>query len=127
MTGVVAGTAVAAAFSGPEGESEAAQRVSAMAPLAALCTIARFHHVAADPATLAHQLGLSPSDTNDTIDTATLLRAARQLGLNAKRSATDLKRLALAPLPALAVLRADDGHERFVVLAQCDAQRVLLQ
>jgi multidrug resistance efflux pump len=30
-----------------------------LAPLAALCAIARFHQVAADPATLAHQLGLS--------------------------------------------------------------------
>ncbi|MCU4121938.1 cysteine peptidase family C39 domain-containing protein, partial [Variovorax sp. N23] len=119
-------------MSAVQGELIAEDRASApspdarrsWAPLAALCTVARFHQIAADPATLAHQLGLAPSDA---IDTATLLRAAKQLGLSAKRSVTDLKRLALAPLPALAVLRADDGHERFVVLAQCDAQRVLLQ
>ncbi|WP_082754759.1 type I secretion system permease/ATPase [Variovorax sp. PAMC 28711] len=124
MTSVVADTPVTVVSPGVNEKSGIAQQVSAAAPLAALCTIARFHQIAADPATLAHQLGLVPSDP---IDTPTLLRAAKQLGLNAKRSSTDLKRLALAPLPALAVLRAEDGGEHFVVLAQCDAQRVLLQ
>jgi subfamily B ATP-binding cassette protein HlyB/CyaB len=49
------------------------------------------------------------------------------LGLKAKSSRTTPERLSLTPLPALAVLRNEDGSERFVVLAQCDAQRVLLQ
>ena len=37
---------------------------AALAPAAlqALCGIARFHQVAADAATLAHQLGLQPSE-----------------------------------------------------------------
>ena len=43
-----------------------------MAPLAALCAIARFHQVAADPATLAHQLGLS---ANQILTTADLIHA----------------------------------------------------
>ncbi|WP_280807721.1 ABC transporter transmembrane domain-containing protein, partial [Variovorax boronicumulans] len=95
-----------------------------MASLAALCTIARFHQVAADASLLAHQLGLTPSEP---VDTSTLLRAAKQLGLKAKSSRTTPERLSLTPLPALAVLRNEDGSERFVILAQCDAQRVLLQ
>jgi subfamily B ATP-binding cassette protein HlyB/CyaB len=92
--------------------------------LVALCTVARFHQIAADAALLAHQLGLTPSEP---IDTATLLGAAKRLGLKAKSSRTTLERLSLTPLPALAVLRDESGQERFVILAQCDSQRVLLQ
>ena len=97
---------------------------SAHPSLIALCTVARFHQIAADASLLAHQLGLTPSEP---IDTAALLRAAKQLGLKAKSSRTTPERLSLTPLPALAVLRNEDGSERFVILAQCDAQRVLLQ
>ncbi|MFM9927910.1 hypothetical protein VLK31_33420, partial [Variovorax sp. H27-G14] len=60
---------------------------------------------------LAHQLGLAPSEP---ITTATLLQAARQLGLKAKASRTTPERLSLTPLPALAVLRNEDGSERVV-------------
>ncbi|WP_093434970.1 type I secretion system permease/ATPase [Variovorax sp. 770b2] len=97
---------------------------SAMAPLAALCAVARFHQVPADPSLLSHQLGLTPSEP---IATDTLLQAARHLGLKARSTRTTAERLSLTPLPALAVLRNEDGSERFVILAQCDAQRVLLQ
>ena len=103
-------------------------RASPAPGLVALCTVAQFHHIAADAALLAHQLGLPPSAP---VVTATLLRAAKQLGLKAKSTRTTLDRLSLTPLPALALLRAgdgeEDGSERFVILAQCDAQRVLLQ
>ncbi|MBB3178466.1 type I secretion system permease/ATPase [Variovorax sp. Sphag1AA] len=92
--------------------------------LLALCTLARIHQIAADPATLAHQLGLSPGEA---IDTSTILRAARHLGLKAKRSRTAVDRLPLTPLPALALLRDAEGQDRVVILAQCDAQRVLMQ
>jgi subfamily B ATP-binding cassette protein HlyB/CyaB len=88
--------------------------------LDALCLIARLHHVAADPAALLHQLG---KVTRETVDIDDLLLAARQLGLKAKRSRTDVPRLPLAALPALALMR--DG--RVVVLAQCDGRRVLIQ
>ncbi|TAL22546.1 MAG: type I secretion system permease/ATPase [Aquabacterium sp.] len=90
----------------------------------ALCLIARLHHVAADPGTLAHQLGISPSQQ---VDTAGLLLAAKHLGLKAKLSRTTADRLNLSPLPALARLRAADGSLQWVVLAQCDGQRVLFQ
>jgi ATP-binding cassette, subfamily B, bacterial HlyB/CyaB len=101
------------------------------ASLTALCTIARIHQVAADPATLAHQLGLSP---NDHLSVADLLRAARHLGLKAKQSRTQPDRLNLAALPALALMRrqgadskSNSGGVDAVILAQCDGQRVLLQ
>ena len=94
------------------------------AALAALCAIARLHHVAADPATLAHQLGLSSGEPWTVDD---LLHAAKHLGLKAKRSNTTVERLALTPLPALALMRTEDDSLRVVILAQCDGQRVLLQ
>ncbi|MGP1682455.1 MAG: cysteine peptidase family C39 domain-containing protein, partial [Giesbergeria sp.] len=64
--------------------------------LAALCVIARFHHIAADPATLAHQLGLRPSEA---VAASDLLQAARHLGLKARLSRTTIGRLALSPCP----------------------------
>src|SRR3954451_22776232 len=45
--------------------------------LAALCLAARLHNIAADPHTLAHQLGIA---ANDRVSTGDLLRAAWQLG-----------------------------------------------
>jgi subfamily B ATP-binding cassette protein HlyB/CyaB len=94
------------------------------APLLALCAIARLHQIAADPATLAHQLGWSANEAPRIDD---LLLAAQHLGLKAKRSRTTTDRLALTPLPALAVMRTDDDSLRVVILVQCDGQRVLLQ
>jgi len=102
-------------------QERSTQRFSA---LAALCVIARFHQVAADPATLAHQLGLPPSESASTQD---LLRGAKHLGLQAKLSRTSIERLSLSPLPALALLHDGADGKRAVVLAQCDGQRVLLQ
>lgn len=101
-----------------------AGRAVDLAPLVALCAIARFHQVAADPATLAHQLGLSNSDpvTRDDV-----LRAAQHLGLKAKLSRTSVGRLSLTPLPALAAMHTPDGTLRLVILAQSDGQRVLFQ
>ena len=98
-------------------------QTDALAPLAALCAVARLHQVAADPATLAHQLGLSASDA---LTAADVLRAAQHLGLKAKLSRTTPQRLGLTPLPALALMRTEDSL-RLVILAQCDGQRVLLQ
>ena len=95
-----------------------------MAPLAALCAIARFHQVAADPAALAHQLGLS---SNDLLASADLLRAAKHLGLKAKRISSSIERLGLTPLPALALMRTSDETLRVVILAQSDGKRVLFQ
>ena len=88
--------------------------------LEALCLIARLHHIAADPAALRHQLGKAASESIDADD---LLLAAQHLGLKAKRSRNDVQRLALAALPALALMQGG----RVVVLAQCDGRRVLIQ
>lgn len=90
------------------------------AGLVALCLLARLHHIGADAAALAHQLGIPPSREPSTEE---LLLAAKHLGLKAKLSRSQPDRLSLVPLPALALLR--DG--RVVVLAQCDGQRVLFQ
>ena len=90
----------------------------ASAALSALCLIARLHHIAADPAQLAHQLGWTASHLPSTDD---LLYAAKHLGLKAKLSRGSADRLNLAALPALALLRSGG----LVMLAQCDGQRVL--
>ncbi|WP_296447002.1 cysteine peptidase family C39 domain-containing protein, partial [Rhodoferax sp. UBA5149] len=109
----------------PDGlTKDSASKADALAPLAALCTVARFHQIAADPATLAHQLGLSASDTLSASD---VLRAAQHLGLKAKLSRSTVDRLALTPLPALALMRTEDETLRLVILAQSDGQRVLFQ
>ena len=92
--------------------------------LQALCLVARLHQVAADAPTLAHQLGLAATEP---LTRADLLRAAKHLGLKAKLSRTPIERLAHAPLPALAVMRTEDGSLRLAILAQCDGQRVLFQ
>jgi len=89
-----------------------------------LCLLARLHHIAAEPAALAHQLGIPPSEAISDTD---LLRAAKHLGLKSKVSRTSPDRLNMAALPALAKLIGPDGRERWVLLAQCDGQRVLFQ
>ena len=92
--------------------------------LTALCLIARLHHVAADPANLAHRLGWPPSHSPRPHD---LLLAARELGLKAKLSKSSVERLTLISLPALAIVDDGAGAPKVVVLAQCDGQRVLFQ
>ena len=104
---------------------------AASAALSTLCLIARLHHIAADPAHLAHQLGWPASHEPDVDD---LLLAALALGLKAKLSRSSADRLELVPLPALAIMSdgvagsapaRKAGVVRIVMLAQCDGQRVL--
>lgn len=110
----------------PTGNDSPAQseRQGVPAALQALCLIARLHQVPADPANLMHQFAfpagveLRPSD---------LLQAAKHLGLKARLHASTRERLALVPLPAIALLTGPDGGFRYVILAQCDGQRVLYQ
>ncbi len=96
----------------------------AYAGLAALCLIARLHHVAADPESLAHRLGWPPSHSPRPGD---LLLAARTLGLKAKLSRSSADRLTLVSLPALAIVGDGAAGSMVVVLAHCDGQRVLFQ
>jgi subfamily B ATP-binding cassette protein HlyB/CyaB len=86
--------------------------------------VARLHHVVAEPAHLAHQLGWSPRHLPSASD---LLIAAKSLGLKAKLSRSGTDRLSLLPLPAIAFVRDASGAPQAVVLAQCDGERVLLQ
>lgn len=116
-------TAIDAAAS-PVAQEEAAPAapaaVAARAALEALVMVARLHQLPADADALAHQLPVSAADTDTT---TLLLLAARQLGLKARRVRTEALRLALTPLPALALM--SDGC--VAVLAQADDTRVLLQ
>ncbi|MGE4237432.1 ABC transporter transmembrane domain-containing protein, partial [Hydrogenophaga sp.] len=96
------------------------------APLAALCLVARLHQVACEPAVIAHALGIPKAQAASTND---VLLGARHVGLKAKLTRSTLDRLSQVPLPALALLR--DPRQpgmapRTVVLAQVNAQRVLI-
>ena len=91
-----------------------------LSALRALATLARLHGVQADPASLAHELGLG---SGDAASAPLLLQAARAVGLQARRTRSSVQRLALAPLPALALMA--DGS--VALLARADAGRVLLQ
>ncbi|MEY4765192.1 MAG: hypothetical protein RI907_1865 [Pseudomonadota bacterium] len=93
-------------------------------PWRALTLLARLHHIATDPETLAHTRGISPGEV---VSDTELLAAAKDLGLKAKISRTLASRLSLAPLPAMARIKHEDGSDRWVLLAQCDGQRVLYQ
>jgi len=104
-------------------DEPSAGSLQARDPLASLVLLARLHHIACDPDTLRHDLGLSPhAELSDT----ELLLAARKLGLKSKLSTTPADRLNLAALPALARIHVD-GSPRWVLIAQCDGQRVLYQ
>jgi subfamily B ATP-binding cassette protein HlyB/CyaB len=103
-----------------DAEAPAASHGGVREGLAALSLVARLHRVAADPDQLAHQLGMSPTAPLSAMD---LVRAARHLGLRARRVRTGADRLPLTPLPALAFMR--DGS--VAVLARVDGPRALLQ
>lgn len=90
--------------------------------LTCLLMMAGLHGVAAEPAQLRHQHGHEPFTAQ------TVLLAAQQLGLSAKLVTQDVQRLALAPLPAVAI----DQEGRFFTLARVDTShqdtpRVLIQ
>jgi ATP-binding cassette, subfamily B, bacterial HlyB/CyaB len=100
------------------------ERAGPSKSLITLVLLARLHHIAADPGTLSHQLGLASSEQ---LTPFQVLRAAKHLGLKAKITRTSADRLNLAALPAMAKLSNSDGIDRWVLLAQCDGQRVLFQ
>ncbi|HEY1140848.1 MAG TPA: cysteine peptidase family C39 domain-containing protein, partial [Lysobacter sp.] len=86
--------------------------------LAGLCLIAQFHGVAADAAQLAHEFGRN----GERFDETALLLAARKLGLKARVTAQPASRIAMANLPALALL--PDG-EAFIV-ARINGDQILI-
>jgi subfamily B ATP-binding cassette protein HlyB/CyaB len=75
--------------------------------LAALARIAAFFRIPADPAQLAHQLGLGDRRA----DGETLVRAGRLVGLNTRLvHAPDEQRLRRMPMPALIKIRDTGFH-----------------
>lgn len=81
--------------------------------LAGLTLLAQFHSVPVDPAQLAHQFGR----TGEAFDETTLLLAAKQLGLKARITQQPADRIAMAALPALALV--PDGRH-FIVAKVSD-------
>lgn len=87
--------------------------------LSCLVLVARFLGVAAEPEQLRHQFARAGAP----VESADIVRAARRLGLKARRISSEWKRLTNTPLPALAQYK--DGN--WVVIAKADAERVLLR
>jgi subfamily B ATP-binding cassette protein HlyB/CyaB len=85
--------------------------------LLALVTLLRCHGIGADPAQIRHQLGVTR------VDVASMLRCAKDFGLKARLQKTSWSRLAVTPLPGIAVLR--DG--RFLILGKIVDEKVLVQ
>jgi subfamily B ATP-binding cassette protein HlyB/CyaB len=84
---------------------------------AALLIVATLHDISADDALLAHEFGHRVIDGR--VEDATLLAAARRLGMSARVVAQDRARLDRAPLPAIG--RDRDG--RCFVLAAFERPR----
>lgn len=86
--------------------------------LTGLTLLAQFHSVPVDPAQLAHQFGR----TGEAFDETTLLLAAKQLGLKARITRQPADRIAMAALPALALV--PDG--RHFIVAKVSDDTVLI-
>jgi subfamily B ATP-binding cassette protein HlyB/CyaB len=85
--------------------------------LPALVTLLRCHGIAADAGQIRHQLGMAR------VDVAGMLRCAKNFGLKARIQKTNWHRLAVTPLPGIAVLR--DG--RFLILGKIVDDKLLVQ
>ena len=86
--------------------------------LASFVLLVRLHGMAADPVQLRH--AYLQGTENFGVDA--MLRAAKRMGLKAKRIASDWPRLAVTALPAIACCK--DG--RFVLVGRCSAEQVLV-
>jgi subfamily B ATP-binding cassette protein HlyB/CyaB len=85
--------------------------------LPALVTLLRCHGIAAEPGQIRHRLGIAR------IGVADMLRCAKDFGLKARVQKTDWERLAVTPLPGIAVLR--DGG--FLILGKVADGKLLVQ
>ena len=86
--------------------------------LLGLCLLAQFHGIAADGAQLAHEFGRN----GELFDQTTLLLAAKKLGLKAKVIAQPASRIAMANLPALALLPDGDAF----IVAKVNGDQILI-
>lgn len=87
--------------------------------LACLVTLARYHAVAVTAEQLQHRHGVPGKP----LSAADLLLAFRQLGLKAKHRSIDPRRLAYAPLPAIAI----DNQGGYFIIARAEGEQVLVQ
>jgi ATP-binding cassette, subfamily B, bacterial HlyB/CyaB len=85
--------------------------------LPALVILLRCHGVAAEPGQIRHRLGIAR------IGVADMLRCAKDFGLKARVQKTNWERLAVTPLPGVAVLR--DGG--FLILGKVADGKILVQ
>jgi len=85
--------------------------------LPALVTLLRCHGIAAEPVQIRHQMGTAR------IGVADMLRCAKSFGLKARVQKTNWTRLAVTPLPGIAVLR--DGG--FLILGKLVDDKLLVQ
>jgi subfamily B ATP-binding cassette protein HlyB/CyaB len=85
--------------------------------LPALVTLLRCHGIAAEPGQIRHRLGIAR------IGVADMLRCAKDFGLKARVQKTNWERLAVTPLPGVAVLR--DGG--FLILGKVADGKILVQ
>jgi subfamily B ATP-binding cassette protein HlyB/CyaB len=85
--------------------------------LLALVTLLRCHGLAADPAQIRHQLGVTR------VDVASMLRCAKDFGLKARIQKTSWSRLSVTPLPGIAVLR----NGGFLILGKIVDDKLLVQ
>jgi subfamily B ATP-binding cassette protein HlyB/CyaB len=100
------------------GKTSFSQSADSDLPLAGLVLLAQFHGVAADAAQLRHEAGL----TGERFDEASLLLAARRLGLKAGVARVQADRVGRVALPALSL--GSDGAA--FVLAKVDERKVLI-
>jgi subfamily B ATP-binding cassette protein HlyB/CyaB len=87
--------------------------------LACLVMLSQFHAVVADPEKLKHEF----SHGGRALDAVDILNAAKSLGLVAARRRPSPGRLALAPLPAIAIAK----DSRFFIIARVDQGKALIQ
>jgi subfamily B ATP-binding cassette protein HlyB/CyaB len=85
--------------------------------LAALVMLLRFHGVAADPAQIRHQFGMTAFGVSE------IIRGARQCGLKARARKTNWERLGQSPMPAVAAMR--DGG--FLIIGKAADDRAIVQ
>ena len=87
--------------------------------LICLILLARFQKIAAEPEQVRHMLGVGSRnfEAND------ILRAARRLGMKARRIKAKASRLEKTPMPIIACMK--DGH--FVVLIQIKDEKILIR
>ena len=97
--------------------TEAASASDDESGLRALVTLLRCHGVAAEPVQIRHQMGTAR------IGVADMLRCAKNFGLKARVQKTNWTRLAVTPLPGIAVLR--DGG--FLILGKLVDDKLLVQ